>query len=184
MCSVANQLNALAEIRAEGLHGAAGGGGGGGGVASGGGGVSVANQSGLAGSCGPLGFCLDAPVQEGGGGISAQDSLSSPPLSASPVLTAVSVVSKAVLMASLATLVGPALSVYVIVRSHWKFLERLEMVRHSLKHKNISNKTNNTQRSYSYIQTHTLQQEILKAKLPHKQNIIKKHKPHKETTLL
>ena len=35
-----------------------------------------------------------------------------------------------------------------------------------------------------HTDTYTLQQEILKAKLPHKQNIIKKHKPHKETTLL
>ncbi|CDI75997.1 hypothetical protein, conserved [Eimeria praecox] len=115
---VANQLNALAEVRADGLSGAAGPGGGGA--------PSVANQSGLAGTCGPMGFCLDAPLQDGGG-MNPQEALNSPPFSASPVLTAVNVVSKTVLLATLATLIGPGVCLYTIIRSHWAFLERLEM---------------------------------------------------------
>lgn len=97
---------------------------------------SLANQSGLAGGggCGPLGLCLDT-VNSGDLKLDtdyvpdSNDLVDGPLMSVSPVITAVFIVFKSVTMASLASILGPVVSIYIIVSSHWKFLERVEMVR-------------------------------------------------------
>ncbi|KAL8433929.1 hypothetical protein Efla_001831 [Eimeria flavescens] len=89
---------------------------------------AVGNQSGLtgAGACGPLGICLDGVDKVAGGVDNPADVPPVPDMSASPVLTAIFIVARTVLMATLSSLLGPAVSIYLIVSSHWKFLERLE----------------------------------------------------------
>lgn len=97
---------------------------------------AVANQSGLVagGGCGPMGLCLEPPPVAQVGADAAfvpdpNDVINSPPMSASPVLTAVFIVCKIVTMTALASVIGPAVSMYMILSSHIKFLERIEMVR-------------------------------------------------------
>ncbi|KAL8453720.1 hypothetical protein Emag_001703 [Eimeria magna] len=128
--SVANQLNAVASEAGAGLAPEAG--------------DVVANQSGLSSStsCGPMGICLDSAVEspqllpmEGIDGdllseyVPDGDMLFDlPDMSASPALTAVCIVIRTVLMVGMSSLLGPFVSFYVILSSHWKFLERIEQV--------------------------------------------------------
>ena len=58
----------------------------------------------------------------------SDDLIDAPIMSASPVITAVFIIIKTVTMISLGSVIGPAVSIYVIASSHWKFLERIEMV--------------------------------------------------------
>ncbi|KAL8451670.1 hypothetical protein Emed_001832 [Eimeria media] len=107
--------------------------------------MGVANQSGLSGTagCGPMGICLDeavrapqvaAPIEGIDGGLLSEyvpdgDMLFDlPDMSASPALTAVCIVIRTVIMISMSSLLGPFVSIYVIISSHWKFLERIEQV--------------------------------------------------------
>ncbi|OEH80124.1 hypothetical protein cyc_03189 [Cyclospora cayetanensis] len=84
------------------------------------GGTSLTNQSGFAGSgCGPMGICIDTASTS-----SAPDNL---PISSSPALTAGFALLKGVVLIGLSSVLGPAISLYIIVSSHWKFLARIEM---------------------------------------------------------
>lgn len=58
----------------------------------------------------------------------SDDLIETPMMSASPVITAIFIIVKTVTMISLGSVIGPAVSLYVIASSHWRFLERIEMV--------------------------------------------------------
>ncbi|KAL8275243.1 hypothetical protein Esti_000827 [Eimeria stiedai] len=103
----------------------------------------VANQSGLsrAGGCGPMGLCLDTDLARQAASVEGVDSVllseyapegvvvsNVPDMSASPVLTAVSIVIRTVVMVGMSSILGPFVSFYAILSSHWKFLQRLEQV--------------------------------------------------------
>lgn len=113
-CRFVNQLNAVASSPP---------------VAPPGGLGEVTNQTGqisVTGPCGPMGVCIDSGMDNTTG---ATDVVQSPPMSASPVLTAVFAIFKVVIMVALGTLIGPVVSLYMVVRSYIHFLERIEMVR-------------------------------------------------------
>ncbi|KAL8432270.1 hypothetical protein ACSSS7_004730 [Eimeria intestinalis] len=104
----------------------------------------VANQSALAGGggCGPMGICLEdaveapqmAPMTGIDGDMLGQYTpdgdtfFDVPDMSASPALTAVCIVLRTALMVGMSSVLGPFVSIYMIISSHWKFLERLEQV--------------------------------------------------------
>lgn len=75
-----------------------------------------------------MGLCPSGEMDSIIGG--ANDVATTPPqLATSPVVTALFAVIKTIVMFSLAPIFGPLIAIYGIVKSHWKFLERLDMVR-------------------------------------------------------
>lgn len=74
-------------------------------------------QASMTGSCPPMGLCVDS---------SGNTFIANP--TGSPALTALQVVMKTGLMASMAMIAGPLVAVYNIAVSHIQILSRLEMV--------------------------------------------------------